>query len=223
MSPDTALATSLAHAAPKRRAIWAVIEMLERVASFLALILLSPLLILVTVAIVALSRRSPLVAHLRVGQVGTPLWTLKFRTMWTALKPALPSATLIEYIVDESGMDYKSTYDPRVTSAFASFCRRTSIDELPQLINVVRGEMSLVGPRPLTDGELKKHYGFDASTILLEKPGITGLWQVRGRSRLTYEERRRMDLFLVRNRSLQLYFTILLRTMLVVWKREDGW
>jgi exopolysaccharide production protein ExoY len=223
MSPDTALAASLADSYRKKRAIWTVIEIVERIASFLALIILSPLLALVAAAIVTLSRRSPLVAHLRVGQFGTPLWTLKFRTMWPTPKPGLPSATLVEYIVDESGMDYKSTFDPRVTSAFARFCRRSSIDELPQLINVVRGEMSLVAPRPLTDGELKKHYGFDAPAILLEKPGITGLWQVRGRSRLTYEERRRMDLYLVRNRSLKLYFTILLRTMLVVWKGEDGW
>ena len=223
MSPESALAASLANASAKRQAVWALIEILERIASALALILLSPLLILVAATVVLLSRRSPLVAHLRVGQHGTPLWTLKFRTMWTSPKPGLPSPTLVEYIVDESGMDYKSTYDPRVTSAFARFCRRFSIDELPQLINVVRGEMSLVAPRPLTDGELKKHYGFDAPAILLEKPGITGLWQVRGRSRLTYEERRRMDLFLVRNRSLKLYFTILLRTMLVVWKGEDGW
>lgn len=223
MSPDSALAASLAHVSAKKRGVWAVVEILERVGAFLLLIVLSPLLILVAATVVLLSRRSPLVAHLRVGQYESPLWTLKFRTMWTNPKPGLHSASLVEYIVDESGMDYKSTYDPRVTSNFARFCRRFSIDELPQLSNVVRGEMSLVGPRPLTDGELKKHYGFDAPSILLEKPGITGLWQVRGRSRLTYEERRRMDLFLVRNRSLRLYFTILLRTTLVVWKGEDGW
>jgi len=223
MSPDSALAASLAHGSTKRQPIWAVIEILERIASAVLMLVLSPLLLTVAATVVVLSRRSPLVAHLRVGQFGHPLWTLKFRTMWTSPKTGFPGTTLVEYIVDESGMDYKSTFDPRVTSAFAGFCRRSSIDELPQLINVMSGQMSFVGPRPLTDGELKKHYAFDAPTILLEKPGITGLWQVRGRSRLTYEERRKMDLFLVNNRSLKLYFTILLRTMLVVLKAEDGW
>jgi lipopolysaccharide/colanic/teichoic acid biosynthesis glycosyltransferase len=187
------------------------------------LILLAPLLLLVAIVIAALSRRSPLVSHLRVGQFGAPLWTLKFRSMWPEPATGFPKTSLIERIVDESGIDYKSTYDPRVTSSFARICRRFSIDELPQLVHVVRGEMSLVGPRPLTEGELRKYYGHDAALILQAKPGITGLWQVRGRSRLTYEGRRSMDLFLVQNRSLKLYLTILLRTMAVVARAEDGW
>jgi undecaprenyl-phosphate galactose phosphotransferase len=83
--------------------------------------------------------------------------------------------------------------------------------------------MSLVGPRPLTEGELSKHYGYDAAAILSEKPGITGLWQVSGRSRLSYEQRREMDLFLVRNLSPKLYFTILLRTVAVTLRGKDGW
>jgi exopolysaccharide production protein ExoY len=125
--------------------------------------------------------------------------------------------------VDESGPNQKSFADPRITSAFARFCRRFSIDELPQLIHVVRGEMSLVAPRPLTNRELDQHYGPDADEILSVKPGITGLWQVAGRSRLTYHERRELDLFLVRNRSLRLHFTILLRTIPAVLTGKDGW
>jgi len=222
MSPDTTLSERL-PASAKKFGVWPFIDVVERAASLLTLILLAPFLAIVAIAIVALSRRSALVAHLRVGQFGTPLWTLKFRTMWTERASRSPKIGLIEYIVDESGIDYKSGADPRVTSAFAAFCRRFSIDELPQLVNVFRGEMSLVGPRPLTEGELKKFYGPEASFVLQEKPGVTGLWQVQGRSRLTYEERRKMDLFLVNNRSLKLYFTILLRTMLVVLKAEDGW
>jgi exopolysaccharide production protein ExoY len=129
----------------------------------------------------------------------------------------------MERIIDECGPEYKHSADPRVTSSFARFCRRYSIDELPQLVNVLRREMSLVAPRPLTEGELHRHYGHDAAEILLVKPGITGLWQVTGRSRLTYEQRREMDLYLVRNRSLKLYFTILLRTIPAVLKGKDGW
>ena len=223
MSSGSALAPSLVESRPKRQAIWSVIDKLERVAGLAAVILLAPLLLVVALVIAALSRRTPLVAHLRVGQFGIPLWTLKFRTMWPPQVAGLPKPDLIEYIVDESGMDYKSTWDPRVTSRFASLCRRYSIDELPQLFHVASGKMSLVGPRPLTEGELKKHYGYDAPLILQVKPGITGLWQVKGRSRLAYEERRRMDLFLVQNRSVKLYFTILLRTMAVVVRAQDGW
>ena len=103
------------------------------------------------------------------------------------------------------------------------FCRRFSIDELPQFVNVLRGEMSLVAPRPVTESELKKYYGCDAEEVLRVKPGVTGLWQVMGRSRLTYRQRREMDLFLVRNRSLKLYLTILLRTIQAVLTGKDGW
>ena len=225
MSSGSALATPLTRQVAPEGALWKLILALERVASFLLLVLLFPLLALVAAIIAGLSRRSPLVAHLRVGQFGTPLWTLKFRTMWRRLAPVPAGGKLIEYIADESGIEYKGKGkgDPRVTSDFARFCRRYSIDELPQLVNVVRGEMSLVGPRPLTGRELKEHYGFDTAEVLLVKPGITGLWQVSGRSRLTYEQRREMDLFLVRNRSLKLYLIILLRTMAVVLNGKDGW
>ena len=223
MSSGSTLAASLTHPLATERVFWKLILTLERVASLLLLILLAPALALVAAIIAMLSRRSPLVAHRRVGQFGTPLWTLKFRTMWRRQALVADSGRLTEYVVDESRIEYKSSDDPRVTSAFARFCRRYSIDELPQLVNVVRGEMSLVGPRPLTEGELKEHYGFDAAVVLLVKPGITGLWQVSGRSRLTYAQRREMDLFLVRNRSLKLYLTILLRTIAVVLNGKDGW
>jgi exopolysaccharide production protein ExoY len=202
--------------------IWNFIRPLERAASILLLVLLSPLMLSVAAAIVTLSRRSPLVAHMRVGRFGVPLWALKFRTMWGDAAGA-GRAGFVEYIVDECGPEYKRSTDPRVTSEFARFCRRFSIDELPQLVNVAFGEMSLVGPRPVTQGELTKYYGADATEVLLVKPGITGLWQVMGRSRLSFEQRRDLDLHLVRNRSLRLYFTILMRTIPAVLRGKDGW
>src|SRR5439155_2656241 len=122
---------------------------------------------------------------------GRPFWTLKFRSMWPDKRAA--QLTLVERVVEEPGPDLKHAADPRVTSAFARFCRRFSIDELPQFINVVRGEMSLVGPRPLTREEMRAHYAADAPEVLSVKPGITGLWQVMGRSRLSYPQRRRLD------------------------------
>jgi lipopolysaccharide/colanic/teichoic acid biosynthesis glycosyltransferase len=96
-----------------------------------------------------------------------------------------------------------------VNSRFAAFCRRHSLDELPQLYHVARGEMSLVGPRPLTQEELREHYGPAAAEVLSARPGLTGLWQVRGRSRLSYARRKRLDLLLVRRGCVGLYLRIL--------------
>src|SRR5437773_6646002 len=155
MSSQSTLLASL----PRERGIWNVVDPLERVVSLILLILLAPLLLLTGVAIVALSGRSPLVAHLRAGQFGAPFWTLKFRSMWAGR--SRHSLTWIESIIDDSGPEHKNSADPRVTSRFARFCRRFSIDELPQLWNVVRGEMSLVAPRPVTATELKTYYGTD--------------------------------------------------------------
>lgn len=211
-----------AYRAAREGRIWNLIGLLERAASIPLLVLLSPPMVLVAAAIAVLSRRSPLVAHRRAGQFGVPFWTWKFRTMWGDAVAVGP-AGLVEYIVDECGPEYKRSADPRVSSAFARLCRQFSVDELPQLVNVLRGEMSLVGPRPLTEGELKKYYRADAAEILLMKPGITGLWQVMGRSRLSFDRRRELDLYLVRNRSLGLYLTILMRTIPAVLKGKDGW
>src|SRR5262245_17902769 len=220
MSAHSATVVSPVRRIASEPRLWKVLHPFERVVSLFSVILLAPGLLFAAVGIAGLGGRSPWVAHLRIGQFGAPFWTLKFRTMWAGWSP---SVALIEYIVDDSGPDYKNSDDPRVTSAFARFCRRFSIDELPQLVNILRGEMSLVAPRPLTETELKKYYGSDAQEVLTLKPGITGLWQVMGRSRLTYDQRRKMDLFLVRNYSLKLYLTILLRTVPVALKGKDGW
>jgi lipopolysaccharide/colanic/teichoic acid biosynthesis glycosyltransferase len=123
----------------------------------------------------------------------------------------------------ERPRDRKPADDPRVTSRFARICRRFSIDELPQLMHVVSGTMALVGPRPLTREELDRHYGTDAPEVLSVRPGLTGLWQVLGRSRLTYPQRRRLDLFLVRHDSVALRISILVRTAVQVPAGKDAW
>jgi lipopolysaccharide/colanic/teichoic acid biosynthesis glycosyltransferase len=110
-----------------------------------------------------------------------------------------------------------------VSSRFAAWCRRYSIDELPQLWNVVRGEMGLVGPRPITRSELDRYYGSAAWRVLSVKPGVSGLWQVRGRSRLSYRQRRRLDLFLVMHWSVPLYLKILALTIPKVLTGKDAW
>ena len=201
---------------------WAL-NALERIAALVMLAALSPVLAVVGLIVAALSGRSPLIAHQRLGFGGTPFWVLKFRTMWPRRAPDRTRLTLVEYIVDEDGPQRKTVCDSRISSAFARFCRRHSIDELPQLWHVVRGEMSLVGPRPITPFECRLHYRGDAAEVLGVKPGISGLWQIMGRSGLTYEQRRNLDLELVRNRSLRLYVRILLGTLPAVFSGRGAW
>jgi len=185
------------------------------------LLALGPLLAVTGMLIFWLSRRPPLLAHRRVGRHSQPFWTLKFRTMWPGGGPW--QFRLTERIVEDPGPRIKCATDPRVTSRLARLCRRFSIDELPQLVNVIRGEMALVGPRPLTREELRVQYAAAAPEVLSVKPGITGLWQVMGRSRLSYPARRRLDLILVRKRSPRLYLGILLRTLPEVLVGRNSW
>jgi len=200
-----------------------MLDALERLAALCVLVALAPLMLVVAISTAVLSRTSPLIAHRRLGLGGTPFWVLKFRTMWRPGARPAGRFALVEYIVDESGPRDKDVLDQRICSGFARFCRRHSIDELPQLLHVVRGEMALVGPRPITDSEWKLHYRPHAAEVLEVKPGLSGLWQIMGRSRLTYEQRRDLDLALVRNRSLKLYFQILLWTLPEIWTGRNAW
>jgi lipopolysaccharide/colanic/teichoic acid biosynthesis glycosyltransferase len=203
--------------------LWLLLSALERLVALCMLVALAPLMLIVAVSTAVLSRTSPLIAHRRLGLGGSPLWVLKFRTMWRRGARPAGRFALVEYIVDESGPREKSVRDHRICSRFARFCRRHSIDELPQLVHVVRGEMSLVGPRPVTDSEWKLYYRPHAAEVLDVKPGLSGLWQTRGRGRLTYEQRRDLDLALARNRSLKLYLQILVWTLPEIWSGRNAW
>lgn len=184
---------------------------IEPIVAVFGLVAISPLMLALGVIIAVLSRRSPLIRHARVGRRGTPLPMLKFRTMWNGDEPPA-SAALIEDVADTIPHS-KSQKDPRVRSRFAALCRRYSLDELPQIYHVARGEMSFVGPRPITQGELDIYYGPYTFEVLQLRPGITGLWQVFGRDRLNYSKRRRLDVLLARRASPYLYFRILLRSI----------
>jgi exopolysaccharide production protein ExoY len=201
---------------------WLVL--MERSAAFVGLILLMPVLTVTAAAIFVLSGRSPLIAHARLGRYGNPIWMLKLRTMWqgSGRRWRLRSLFTVERIDGAWVPRSKRQADTRVTSGFAALCRRHSIDELPQLWHVLSGEMSLVGPRPITALEFDLWYGRDAADILLRRPGLTGLWQVKGRSALSYSQRRRLDLFLVRKWSLWLYLKVLLSTVPRVISGEDA-
>ena len=179
----------------------------DLVVASLALILLSPAFVVISIAVRVDSRGPAFFRQERVGLNGTPFRMLKFRSMTSDAEGRLPS------LLDSSegnGVLFKMRNDPRITRAGA-FLRRHSLDELPQFINVVRGEMSIVGPRPPLASEVA---GYDdaARRRLLVRPGITGLWQVSGRSDLSWEDTVRLDLFYVENWSLTGDLIILYRT-----------
>ena len=208
----------------ERRWAWIAVQFGERAFALLLLLLLLPVLLLAGLLVLALSRRCPLVAHARVGRHGKEIWVLKLRTMWGG--PVLNRGGrgfLIERVKEDPPARTKNSEDERITSGFAARCRKYSVDELPQLWHVVQGDLSLVGPRPLTAGELSEHYGPAAKEILRLRPGLTGLWQIKGRNRLNYRRRRRLDLFLVRHWSFRLYFAILFTTVPKVLRGVDAW
>jgi lipopolysaccharide/colanic/teichoic acid biosynthesis glycosyltransferase len=182
---------------------------------------LSPLVAASAIAVAIASRQSPFIAHRRLGWRGETLWMIKLRTMWD--EGSRRDRRWVERIACDSGSDGKNPDDPRVPNGFARFCRRHSIDEIPQLWHVIRGQMSLVGPRPVTAEELRRYYGADGEEMLALKPGLAGLWQVSGRSRLTYSQRKRLDLQYVRERSLRMYLRILLRTIPEVMTGSNSW
>lgn len=197
-------------------------EVVERMAGCLLLLGAAPVIAGSALLTCALSRRSPFVAHRRVGRTGKPFWVVKLRTMWDRSVRSPRRGFWVERIVSEPAEERKDPSDPRVTSRVAAFFRRHSMDELPQLWHVARGDMALVGPRPLTRAELR-HYGEHVDELLSVKPGLTGLWQVHGRSAVQFPERAAMDLELVRDFSLRSYCSILLRTLPAVLRGNGAW
>jgi exopolysaccharide production protein ExoY len=205
------------------RPAWEVLDLSERAAALLLSAVVFPVTLASALVLALLSRRTPLIAHRRVGWCGSTLWMLKLRTMWDESSRPAAGGGWVEYINDDSGPQRKQDGDSRVPNWFARFCRRHSIDEFPQLWHVVRGEMALVGPRPITASEMRRYYGEDAGEVLQVKPGIAGLWQVSGRSRLTYSERRALDLRFVRHRSPAMYWRILVRSIAEVCSGSNSW
>jgi lipopolysaccharide/colanic/teichoic acid biosynthesis glycosyltransferase len=183
--------------------------------SLLVLSVGSPLFLLLAVLVKLSSRGSVFYRQRRIGRGYKGFGCLKFRTMRRDADRVL--ATMLEAdpkLRAEFERDHKLKRDPRITP-LGKFLRRSSLDELPQFINVLRGEMSVVGPRPIVWDELRR-YGRNMDEVLSVRPGLTGLWQVSGRNNLTYRTRVRLDLTYVRNRSFWLDLGIVLRTIGVV-------
>lgn len=205
------LATVSALPATGSTFAWDLLYASEQILAGSLLLVLSPLLLLCCAAIYARSGKAPVIAHRRVGLNQETLWVFKLRTMWNTSSEA-GSASFVEYIQSSGIIDKKDSL-AMVRPGFAQLLRKFSIDELPQLFNVVAGQMSLVGARPITQAELNKYYRDRAAEVLQYKPGITGLWQINGRSNLTFAERLQYDLLWTRNRSIQMYLEILVRTI----------
>ena len=187
----------------------------DLVVSFCGLVVVIPLGILLSILIYIDSPGPVLFAHRRIGQHGREFPCYKFRSMVPNAQEVLngyleknPTAQ------EEWEQDFKLKHDPRVTY-IGAFLRKTSLDELPQLLNVLKGEMSLVGPRPIIRDEIVK-YGDYIHDFYLVPPGITGMWQVNGRSDTTYEQRVQMDSWYVRNWSVWIDMMYLLKTVKVV-------
>ncbi len=223
ISPSNSDVVSRAENSLRSTQVWAW-DFLPRIPALVLLILACPWMILLASLVALVSRRAPFVMHRRVGWQGRDLWLLKIRTMWEDSPE--PSAQCCGWFVErlqESWVPDKTNGNPVVRHPLACWLRRYSVDEIPQLLHVVGGAMALVGPRPLTREELRLHYGRFIPEVLSVKPGITGLWQIRGRNRLTYRKRLRYDLFLVRNRSLPLLVKIIWNTIPVVFRGENAW
>jgi lipopolysaccharide/colanic/teichoic acid biosynthesis glycosyltransferase len=197
-----------------RLVYWFAKRLVDIGVSLVLLVVLSPLLLLVSLAIWADSGLPIIYRCQRLGRYGRPITVLKFRSMRDGSHHHLQELLAVD---EERRMEYganrKLRNDPRKTR-IGGFLRRSSLDELPQLINVLRGEMSLVGPRPYLPNELDLRS--EASTILSVRPGITGLWQVNGRSDRTFEERVALDVEYVTNRSLGLDSEIMAKTLTAI-------
>ncbi len=185
---------------------WIFKAVIDRLGSLLLLLLITPVLLAVAVAIKLESGGPVLFRQQRVGKAGELFWMLKFRSM---VVDAEQRRACLAGVNEAGGPLFKIRRDPRVTRV-GTFLRRYSLDELPQLINVLVGDMSLVGPRPPLPTEVER-YAFDARRRLLVRPGLTGLWQVSGRSDLTWEETVQLDLRYVENWSLAM-------DAVIVWK-----
>jgi exopolysaccharide biosynthesis polyprenyl glycosylphosphotransferase len=183
-------------------------ELFDRIVSLVMLVLLSPVFLVIALVVRTGSKGPVLFRQMRVGRHGREFTMYKFRTMVDGADARLED---VAHLDQADGVLFKIHADPRVTRA-GRFLRRHSLDELPQFWNVLRGEMSIVGPRPPLPTEVQQ-YGSDAQRRLLVKPGMSGLWQVSGRSELSWEEAIRLDLYYVENWSPALDASILWRTI----------
>lgn len=193
-------------------------RIIDIILSLVALVVLLPVFLIIAIAIKIDSKGTVFFKHKRIGKNGKDIYIYKFRTM----KPN--AEDMIKDFTEEQMKEFKESYklkdDPRITR-IGKFLRKTSLDELPQIMNILKGELSIVGPRPVIDEELEK-YEENKDKFLSVTPGLTGYWQANGRSSTTYEERMDMELYYVDNCSLWLDIKIFFKTIVSVLKKEGA-
>lgn len=195
---------------------------LDLFGAVIGLILSSPLFLIISLLYLRGSQKGPVFfKQERIGQNGVPFYIYKFRSMVIDAENVLKRNQVLYQKYLENSYKLEPEEDPRITS-IGRLLRKTSLDELPQLINVLKGEMSLVGPRPVVTEELRE-YGKDKSLFLSAKPGLTGNWQVCGRSEIEYPERCEVELYYVRNKSFAFDIKILFKTVMTVITKKGAY
>ncbi len=195
--------------------------MLDRLMALVALVFFAPFLLIIALLIVAFDGRPVFFSQMRVGRGGRMFRCYKFRTMNRNSERILADLLAVDAAArEEWRQTQKLVHDPRI-SCLGAFLRKTSLDELPQFWNVLKGDMSIVGPRPVVASETW-HYGDKIKEYTSVRPGITGLWQVSGRSDTTYEQRVLLDCEYIARQSVFLDLAIIIKTIFVVLRRDGA-
>lgn len=188
--------------------------------SAFGLILFLPLFLIIAIAVKLDSKGKIFYKHKRIGKNGKYIYLYKFRSMYSDSKERLEKLLEDPKIRQEWEENFKLDNDPRITRV-GKILRKTSLDELPQLLNILKGDMSIVGPRPIVDDEIDK-YGMARNRLLSVTPGLTGWWACNGRSCTTYEERIKLELYYVNHRGFRLDIKCIFKTFVEVLKRNGA-
>lgn len=202
----------------RKKVYLAIKRLIDIIGSLIGIILLSPLYIIIAILIKFDSPGKVVFGHTRKGKGGKDIKVYKFRTMYSNASEIFESFTPEQK--EEYYKNFKLDNDPRVTK-LGGFLRKTSLDELPQLFNILKGDMTIIGPRPIVEKEVSK-YGDKAEKLFSVVPGLAGYWQANGRSDTTYEERVEMDMYYIDNMSFWLDTKILFQTAISVLKGEGA-
>ncbi|MFC0296526.1 sugar transferase [Geobacillus jurassicus] len=195
---------------------------IDIVGAIIGLVLTSPLFLIISIFYLFGDSKGPIFfKQVRVGKNGKRFYIYKFRSMIVNAEEKLKADKELYEKYLRNNYKLEPHEDPRITK-LGHFLRKTSLDEIPQLINVLKGEMSLVGPRPVVQEELKE-YGVKVGEFLSVKPGLTGYWQVSGRSEIGYPERVNLELYYVYNQSLLLDIKIILKTVWMVLLKKGAY
>lgn len=193
-------------------------KLLDIFISTIGFIILLPIFGIISLCIKIDSRGPVFFKHKRVGKDGKELYIYKFRTMVENAEDMIKDFSPEQ--MKEFKENYKLKNDPRITKV-GKFLRKSSLDELPQLLNIIKGELSIIGPRPVVEEELEK-YGENKKRFLSVTPGLTGYWAANGRSGISYDERMKLELYYVDNISFKMDIKIFFKTIITVFKKQGA-